>query len=248
MLALKDIEAPEAPLAILYDDDDAHSDNSDGIMVALPKAPRPLPIAALPDPGYSNCIGNGIAASLLLAPAGPGPCFGNGIAESLPLAPADPGPTPIADSGQSPAIAQPLPLALADLEQPLPIADGVLVGPLPLAPAAPPRDRRDRAWIPGLNGAQVSYHDYVGPSGNRYTNFLLKCPLHHSCNKTKGAIGALSVQLGRTGPLAFLHAWVDCDQRPGRSHAASMPTPASVRAFHEAHSEALEALCSILVV
>jgi hypothetical protein len=226
--ALKDMDAADAPLAIL-DDDDALSDNSDGIMVALPKAPRPLPIAALPDPGYSNC-------------------FGNGIAESLPLAPADPGPTPIADSGQSPAIAQPLPLALADLEQPLPIADGVLVGPLPLAPAAPPRDRRDRAWIPGLNGAQVSYQDYVGPSGNRYTNFLLKCPLHHSCNKTKGAIGALSVQLGRTGPLAFLHAWVDCDQRPGRSHAASMPTPASVRAFHEAHSEALEALCSILVV
>lgn len=224
------METPEAPLAILYDDDDALSTNSDGILVALPKAPQPMPIAALPDPGYSKGLGKGIAEQLPLVLAGSGPSH------------------PIAIPELVSAIAQPLLLALADIEQLPLLADGVLVGPLPLALAALPRDRRDRLWIPGLNGAQVAYQDYLGPNGNRYTNFLLKCTLHNTCVKTKGADGPLSVRLGRTGPLAFLHAWIDCDQHPGRSHAASMPTPASVQAFHMAHSEALEVLWHQLVV
>ena len=122
--------------------------------------------------------------------------------------------------------------------------DDVLVGsaaPQPKAAA----ERRD--WIAGLCGAQVAYQNYVQHTGSTYTFYLIRCTYHaQPCIKTKGIGGKLEANLGRAGPLAFLHAWLDMEAPPERTHASQNPTLAMARTFHEAHKPELEALCDRL--
>ena len=116
-----------------------------------------------------------------------------------------------------------------------------------LATAAPARDRRERQWVPGLNGAEVAFHDYVDPTGLRYPHFLLKCSAHTGCVKTKGIGGVVGEQLGHIGPLAFLHAWLDCEAPLGKTHPRINPSLVAARAFGTAHNDELEALYQRLV-
>ena len=100
--------------------------------------------------------------------------------------------------------------------------------PAPLAGvrAAPARRqpmRRD--YVPAIGGGFCYYEAYAGgSSGKPYENWIMTCPRHANCQKTRG-IGAFSVRRhGELEPLAFLHAWRDMDVPPGRPHRHCTPT------------------------
>ena len=88
---------------------------------------------------------------------------------------------------------------------------------------------------------------YVSPNGVHYKNFMLICPIHDRCEKTKGLTGPVADQLGPFGPLAFLHAWIPCEVKPGKSHPRSNPTIEASRAFLAANADDLRELYFRLV-
>ena len=89
--------------------------------------------------------------------------------------------------------------------------------------------------------------NYVNPNGVHQPNFLLKCPLHEECEKSKGASGPVADELGPFGPLAFLHAWIPCGVLPGKTHRRANPTLAEARAFLASNAEDLRDLYFRLV-
>ena len=100
--------------------------------------------------------------------------------------------------------------------------------PAPLADvrAAPGRRkplRRD--YVPAIGGGFCFYEAYVGGSSSKpYDNWIMTCPRHENCQKTRG-VGAFSTsRYGELEPLACLHAWRDMDVPPGRPHRRCTPT------------------------
>ena len=110
--------------------------------------------------------------------------------------------------------------------------------PAPPAPAppAPPvgaasarRQPKRRDYAPAIGGGFCFYEAYVGgSSSNSYDNWIMTCPRHEHCQKTRG-VGAFSTRRhGELEPLAFLHAWRDMDVPPGRTHRRCTPTQVAI--------------------
>ena len=100
------------------------------------------------------------------------------------------------------------------------------------APPAPPvgaasarRQPKRRDYAPAIGGGFCFYEAYAGgSSGNAYDKWIMTCPRHEHCQKTRG-VGAFSTRRhGELEPLAFLHAWRDMDVTPGRTHLRCTPT------------------------
>ena len=59
-----------------------------------------------------------------------------------------------------------------------------------------------------LDGCRVSYQPYIHPvTGKNAFNYVLKCPLHSNCFKSRADTPAFRTAYGDIEPLAYLHAW-----------------------------------------
>ena len=100
--------------------------------------------------------------------------------------------------------------------------------PAPLADVRAALGRRKplrRDYVPAIGGGFCFYEAYVGGSSSKpYDNWIMTCPRHDNCQKTRG-VGVFSTsRYGELEPLAFLHAWRDMDVPPGRPHRRCTPT------------------------
>jgi len=222
------LPAPDPPPPIAYDDDD-------GIMVP---AEMPGPKAKVrPKRPHS------------------GPVHSGAPVPKAPLPPALPPPPPLVE---------PPPIALPPVEGRGDDPPGP--PPLPPPPAPPPMDDDDaimpdsgdadpeprpkrrkfppKTFVPALMGAQVRYDPYRTPAGKFAPNWMLKCPTHKNCFKTKQDCDAHTARHGKIQPLAFLHAWVPCLPPPGsgESHRVQNPTDEQTTAFAVAHGAELQAI------
>ena len=205
----------------------ALTDDPDGIIcghAAASSSSRPSHDVAIVRPAVVDGGASGSA----------GPCPG-----ALP-------PPPLPPPAAGPPRVDPPPVAPPLVDEGDPDHDGILGAPLeaaPVVPAGPAAAKHKRVWVEGLNGAQVSFDNYVKPTGEFYCNFMIECRrCGHKCTKTKGRVRDKADDL----PLAFLHAWLDVEPLAGKSHAQTNPPKADVQRFQEANAAALTALVATL--
>ena len=111
-----------------------------------------------------------------------------------------------------------------------------------------PRPKRrkfpPKEFVPSLLGAQVRYDPYRTPAGKYAPNWMLKCPTHNACFKTRQQVDAHTASHGDIEPLAFLHAWITCVPAPGPTdtHRSKKPTAEQTAAFAGAHGAELQEL------
>jgi len=148
-------------------------------------------------------------------------------------------------SGDPPPIVEPPP-PIAAPTPPDDDDDGIIVpqGPPPPPPEVPAK-RRKRAnardeFQPGIGDALVLYDPYTTPQGKFAPNWILLCPRHADCQKSRGVTESHCSRWGPIEPLAFLHEWIDVPDVPGKTHASLWPQAARVGAFAEAHREELK--------
>ena len=105
------------------------------------------------------------------------------------------------------------------------------------------KDTEKNRWVPALDGVQVCWRRYQRTHLPDYVNWKLKCNrpgCGDACIKTKGDAPDLIAAFGQAGPLAYLHAWKLQPAKPGKSHVATNPDKATVRAYAVAHREELK--------
>jgi hypothetical protein len=109
------------------------------------------------------------------------------------------------------------------------------------------RSRSD-LFKPGLFGAKVFLEsEYTVPGKDKkMVNWMLQCPRHGgTCQKSR-YVGPGSIdEFGAIEPLAYLHAWIDEEADPGKTHRAKKPNPANVRRIAEDNRAALEAIVAL---
>jgi len=93
-----------------------------------------------------------------------------------------------------------------------------------------PRQKYD--WKPGLNGAGIICQPYYNKAKDTtYVNWILKCPRHGGKCLKKRIINANSTKrFGDIECVAYVHAWVPLEAKPGRTHSYTNPTHADVAA------------------
>ena len=106
-----------------------------------------------------------------------------------------------------------------------------------------------RRYLPAHGGGGcVHFERYDGgPNGRPYENWILKCPHHEGCEKTRGCGINMTQHYGELEPLAFLHAWRDMTVPPGKKHRhlnptreqvdAKMAVPGNVAAFADVNAK-----------
>ena len=120
-----------------------------------------------------------------------------------------------------------------------------------IAPGAPRRPRRRLREVPldwrsGI-GCLIAYEEYMKRDGTMYLNYTVECNRHLGCEKTVGRTpGNLRSHGGEIGVLAFLHAWLDVDAVPGKTHRAQNPRAEDVAAFAREHQGELDSLFHLL--
>ena len=153
-----------------------------------------------------------------------------------------------------PAGPPPPPHVLPPIEDPPSDDDGIIGGGAAEPPqphGEEPEEEEDRGnekpdWKDGLDGSQVAFQWYKPKSkALAYANWKLKCCRHDhpaGCEKKMNHTEASTRRFGHLGPLAFLHAWIPLEPRPGQTHARRSPGHVEVGAYLEAHRDALEAI------
>ena len=106
-----------------------------------------------------------------------------------------------------------------------------------------PRDVPD--WHEGLDGCKVRWQPYVDPKDGRpRPNFMIKCPYHDDCFKTKGTIPRFERRYGKVEPLLSLHAWTvvpwPCPEKPGATHRKLETSHAALDAYAAEHLDAMQ--------
>jgi len=124
------------------------------------------------------------------------------------------------------------------------------VAPPSSGPVAPPKKKKeDRPWQPGLDGCEVIYDPYTTPLGKPAFNYLLKCPHHTGCMKSRGDVPAHCRHYGDVEPLAFLHAWshIPWPTDGGKqTHRLENPAAREVAEYAKAHLQELQDLWQTL--
>ena len=148
-------------------------------------------------------------------------------AEVLPLPPAGP-PPPI-------------------VEPPVVVEEEFFADPADVV--APPRQaaraREDRNWIDALDGCRICFQPYTTPGGKVMDNYLLQCPRHDDCMKSRGLSARYQKQFGEVEIIAALHAWshIPWPTATGKkTHRLEDPTDRATRAYALEHLEALQDL------
>ena len=127
-------------------------------------------------------------------------------------------------------------------------AEAEVVAVAPGAPRPPRRRRREVQldWKPGI-GCHIAYEEYLKRDGTLYLNYTVECNRHLECVKTFGRTpGNIRSHGGEIGVLAFLHAWLDVDAAPGKTHRGTNPRAVDVAAFARKHHGELDSLFHLL--
>ena len=232
--------------------------NAERLRETKNKRLEPVPIAVpAPDPNMDPIMAPGI-------PRGPSPprpkrAPGVRVVRDKPVVP-----LPMPDPPVGPPIVgepvRPVPPIVppVEIEPPPPVPvplpprpdddDGIMSGPAKAAPPLPPpgprargTGREKRGFVPTLDGAEAYFKNHTHPVTRKsYANFILKCPRHVGCEKTKGFHGPHQRAYGDVGALAYLHAWIPTNPEPGKTHTSAEPTVAEVAAYAEARRADLE--------
>ena len=87
------------------------------------------------------------------------------------------------------------------------------------------RKGRAREYLPAIGNGVLHFEQYDGgATGKPYENWILKCPHHTNCERTRGCGVFATKRHAELEPLAFLHAWRDVDVPPGKKHRLCNPT------------------------
>jgi hypothetical protein len=154
----------------------------------------------------------------------------------------------------------PHPLVEPDPLEPLPVEDQEddLFGPLaPLAPREEPAKKAEKEkWlcVDALDGCRMSWQPYMDLAGEKKTcsNYVLKCPAHAGCFKSRGVVPRFCAKYGDIEPLAYLQAWaqIPWPREGGAStHRAEKPEKlpgAIVDAYVAARKEDLEGVLAAI--
>jgi len=116
----------------------------------------------------------------------------------------------------------------------------------PVAPVAPPPPRPEKEkekydFVIGLDGCTISYQPYINTKGKPAFNYVLKCPYHPSCYKSRAE--TFCKAYGKVEPFAYLHAWSHIAwptsiDKP--THRSENPTKEEVKDYLERNLDALE--------
>ena len=91
------------------------------------------------------------------------------------------------------------------------------------------RTPQSRGYLPAVGGGECFFEAYTGGStGKPYANWILKCPKHQNCQKTRGVGSFSTKRYGELEPLAHLHAWRDMDVPAHNTHRLCNPLAAEV--------------------
>jgi len=105
-----------------------------------------------------------------------------------------------------------------------------------VTPVYAPRTRHN--WQPGLGDALIAYDLYEPVCAPAYPNWIMHCPRHKDCSKSRKVSAAHTGRHGAVEPPAFLHAWLETDHSlPWRQ---AVPTDEAVDAIVEAQRAGLE--------
>ena len=98
--------------------------------------------------------------------------------------------------------------------------------------------------VPAIGGGDVLYELYKAPLRvEPYGNWTMYCPHHDDCERTCGVVPRNTKKLKcDLEPLAFLHAWRDCEVDPEKGHRKSPVKDEAVRKFYNEHKDELMAL------
>ena len=115
--------------------------------------------------------------------------------------------------------------------------------PEPVVPRTRARKRNLEEFHVGIGGARFRYDDYPHPVLGSYKNWILQCPLHDGCSRSRKHIPAFTAAFGDIEPLAYLHVrlavQVPTEGREAK-HSLKKPTAAQVAAFVAEHRAELE--------
>ena len=115
----------------------------------------------------------------------------------------------------------------------------------PKGKARPKKEQDKYLWVDALDGCRASFQPYVDTKGKPSTNFVLKCPHHVSCEKSRARIPAHEEHFGPIEELAYLHAWsrIAWPTKPTMgTHRQETPSQAAVAEYARAHVEDLQAV------
>ena len=114
---------------------------------------------------------------------------------------------------------------------PAPATASGLADPPAVSSSSRRRKGKMRDYLPAVGGGLCFYQVYDGgATGKPYENWILKCPWHANCEKTRGVGAKSGLRIGELEPLAFLHAWRDVQVPLGKPHRQCKPSEAAVDA------------------
>jgi len=218
-----------APPALTAPDDD------DGVMVFKPEAPPAKKRKDLTT-GRSRSPPGGKAKAK--PPATPPPPSVLPITEGLGTGSSGSG------GGPPPSCPPPVPV------EPLPVeddSDDDAVRATHGVDTLPRQQRQGRIGLrgefkPGVGNARIMWDPYVTPAGIPAHNWIIQCPHHDSCWKSKGPTARNTARFGAIEPLALLHVWPDLPLVPGKTHRALEPPKSLVEQFAKDHAVELQAI------
>ena len=103
--------------------------------------------------------------------------------------------------------------------------------------------RKQKLLVPAVGAGEVYFMEYTNPLRlEPYGNWTFYCPHHHDCKRTMGVVPSnMRVLKTDLEPLAFLHAWRDCEVDPKKGHRKSPVKEEDVVNFYNEHQDELMA-------
>ena len=102
-----------------------------------------------------------------------------------------------------------------------------------------------RVYKAGVGDAMVFFDKDYLDKGVPAPNWILKCPCHQGCYKSRKVSAASTRKFGAAEVLAYLHAWVPMEPRSrgGRppTHRCANPSQQMVKDYFESHRDELQA-------
>ena len=148
------------------------------------------------------------------------------------------------DTDPPPVICPPPPEVKMDVDD-----EDMYVPPVPTPNPEPCPKRRPRRprqdFHAALDGAEIKYDIWTNKQGVAHPNWIIACPFHHPCIKSRKDIPAHRAVHGELECLAYLHAWLPIPidtTKANATHRQEDPSPAQVAAYFEAHRDELQAL------